>query len=182
MGKELFNKYKMPQNISRNANFECDLYFKVDELELQSTKELVSGAVSSFTALTHIAEDNLEKKWFFIEMKGPHLLINKLWQLECAVRLLPQIDQSIVPGSIVVLMNGDEKEANHAINILKIPGHFKILEYPVFVGWVPTRNIFNTLNHMMSDISELKSDISALKSDMNELKNLVLQFLQNQKK
>jgi hypothetical protein len=193
-GRAFFNKIKVPSSNSYNAgtSYECDLYFKpaAESLELRTTEQLLSGAVSTWTPLTSITEDDLTNKWILIEItQGPHLFVNKLWQLERAVRLLPIIDKSIVPGALVILMNGNFEEAESAIKLIKIPSTFKITQYPLFVGWVKSRNLFTTLNIMENDIKSLTSltsskvesltsIVDSFTSDMSTIKSLLSQLLQ----
>jgi len=62
---------------------------------------------------------------------------------------------------IVVLLNGDSAVAKEAIEGIQIPSTSNINRYPVYVGWVPTRNIYTKIAHMDLKITniELKLDI-----------------------
>jgi hypothetical protein len=68
------------------------------------------------------------------------------------------------------LLNGDEKEAQDAIDMIRIPTNSLIMKYPLLIGWTPARNIYTALKNLQSDVNTLKSDVSTLKSDVRTLK------------
>jgi hypothetical protein len=177
-----------------------DLYFKplVDDGSDIDLSGFLSGAV---TELKHLsaqnATDSMDGKWIFVEIsQGSKFLLQKLWQLERAVQILPLIDANFNPSNLVILLNGDKEEAVYAMNNIHIPPEAKILQYPLFVGWTSTRNIFKILGTlqeemgvMQTDITEMKTDITDMKTDITDMKtditgilSLLRQLLDNQKK
>jgi hypothetical protein len=156
-----------------DSTFSCDLYINFDSPSspVGRTKDFLAGAVTKLHKKTEISEeDDLVGKWIFIEItQGPKFLLQKLWQLERAVRVLPSMGD-YRPASLVVLMNGDESEAADAIDLISIPQDAEILKYPLFIGWTPTRNIFTVVSNLSADVSSLKTDVSLLKTDVASLK------------
>jgi len=152
--------------------FECDLYFQPAG-HIVSTEHLLSGAISELRNKTAVKEDVLFDKepWVFIEITAsPNLLPAKLWQLERAMRLIPVIDPSIVPASVVVLLNGDKEEAEMAMDRIIIPEDYLIQTRPVYIGWVPTRNIFNAINIVSKEVLGIQEDINAMKTNIAGMK------------
>jgi len=130
----------------------------------------------------------MDQQWLFVEIShGPQYLLQKLWQLERAVHILPLLDAKFNPSNLVVLLNGDEMEANLAMENIHIPAQAKILQYPLFIGWTPTRNIFKLLGNLQTGQdelkmemergqNELKMDIQGLEKKLEDIKN-ALDFL-----
>jgi hypothetical protein len=173
--KKLFDK---------NAQMECDMYFKVASSSDGKTADFLSGAVIDIHDKTGIAEGtSLNDRWVFIEItQGPQFLVHKLWQLERAVQLLPQVSMDFEPLSLVVLLNGEEQDARKAIDLIKIPEGAKIAKYPLFIGWTPTRNIFKSFQNLENNVAILQSDVASLKSDMGDVKILLQQLVSRQPK
>ena len=182
------------------ASVECDLYFKplLDDDSDIDLSGFLSGAVTELKQLSaQNATDSMDGKWIFVEIsQGSKFLLQKLWQLERAVQILPLIDANFNPSNLVVLLNGDKEEAIYAMENIRIPPEAKILQYPLFVGWTPTRNIFKILGtlqedmaimkdemgDMKTDITDMKTDITGVKTDITDIKSLLQQLLENQKK
>jgi hypothetical protein len=76
------------------------------------------------------------------------------------------------------LLNGDEKEAQDAIDMIRIPTNSLIVKYPLFIGWTQARNIYTALKNLQSDVNTLKSDVSTLKVDMADVKRMLKQLLE----
>ena len=76
----------------------------------------------------------------------------------------------------MVLLNGDEEEANFTMNNVIIPPEAKIMQYPLFVGWTPTRNIFKILASFQEKVDAgmktLETDMTSMKVDMAIMKTL----------
>jgi hypothetical protein len=105
-----------------NAKVECDLYFNSSDALIGTTKELLAGAVLDLHDKSGVMEKLIDDGWMFIEMtQGPQYLAQKLWRLERAVQILSTIAPTIRPASLVVLMNGEEKEARQAIDLINVP-------------------------------------------------------------
>jgi hypothetical protein len=157
--------------LQRKAEFECDLYFKADSL-VTSTEEFLESAVLDLHKKTDIKEPEFTgTEWIFVEItQGPQFLLQKLWQLERALYILSYFNTPIIPSSLVVLLNGDQKEARDAIDLIKIPGDSLISRYPLYIGWTPTRNIFKSLKNLQDDMTGVKADINGLKADMTGVK------------
>ena len=56
--------------------------------------------------------------------------------------------------------------AESAIGGINISPKSRIAKYPVYVGWVPTRNIYASVAALQTDVAALKTDVAALKTDV----------------
>ena len=156
------------------ASVECDLYFSpsFDSETDINFSNFLSGAVFDLWNLSDKSDSgSMDGKWVFVEIsQGPQFLLQKLWQLERAVRILPLLDAKFNPSNLVVLLNGDAKEAKFAIENIRIPAEAKILQYPLFIGWTPTRNIFKLLSNLQTGQEHLESGQEQLESGQEQLK------------
>jgi hypothetical protein len=109
-------------------------------------KKFFQGCVLDLHRKTNVLETSLANKWIFVEItSSPNLLLQKLFQLERAVRLLPKIDNQYRPEVLCVLLNNPEDVAKQAINLVTIPNDALINSFPLYIGWVPTRNIYKSV-------------------------------------
>ena len=167
-GKSCNNTNRM-RKVPLYSSVECDMYFNPmfdNDLDLSS---FLSGAVLNLKNLSRKREtESMAGKWMYIEIsQGPKFLLQKLWQLERAAHLLPLINANFNPSNLVVLLNGDEEEANFAMNNVIIPPEAKIMQYPLFVGWTPTRNIFKILASFQEKVD---AGMKTLETDMTSMK------------
>jgi hypothetical protein len=106
----------------------------------------------NLTAQTDKFNDDVDvERWIFIEIcEDPMLLPAKLWQLERAARCLPLLNPKIALdfASFAVLLNGEEKDFNAVMSHIRLPSNSILQNYPVIVGWVPTRNIFSSIRQI----------------------------------
>ena len=70
-------------------------------------------------------------------------------------------------GSCVVLHNGSKEESDDAIRKIILPNSMLISKVPVYVGWVPTRNIYSVLQGMESKMQSLQSDVQGMESKID---------------
>jgi len=140
---------------------------KPDDDTLSGSSFLVN-AVEDVVNFTSVSEELYpDRKWFFVEIsQGPKFMLQKIWQIERAVRILTRIDPSYAPKAVAILFNGSKDDYNLAINKLDLPDTLLIKKYPLYIGWVHTRNIFNSF-------SELKSLYTKQAEKTSELKGLV---------
>lgn len=162
---------------NEDTTFEVDLYFKSWE-DIANCREFFQGCVLDLHRKTNVLETSLANKWIFVEItSSPHLLLQKLFQLERAVRLLPKIDNQYRPEALCVLLNGPEDVAKQAINLVTIPNDALINSFPLYIGWVPTRNIYKSVIDLErkfdSKIGALDSKIGALDSKIDSLERSV---------
>ena len=85
-----------------------------------TTTEFLSGAVDTLCNKLMIQDTgSLEGKWVFIEMtEGPQFLVQILWQLEMAKRIL--LIRTFVTLFQNVIMNGDLKEAENSLKLFHV--------------------------------------------------------------
>eukprot|EP01036_Dinobryon_divergens_P034163 gene34163-44136_t len=178
--KSFFSPIKSKQLVV-GASVECDLYFKPDldsdtDFDISS---FLSGAVLDLHKISDKVEcESMDGKWVYVEIsQGPQFLLQKLWQLERAVRILPPLDVKFNPSYLVVLLNGDEKEARFAIENIRVPAQAKILQYPLFIGWTPTRNIFKLLGNLQTGQEQLEKGQEQLETELGDIKVLLEQVL-----
>ena len=57
--------------------------------------------------------------------------------------------------------------AESAIGGINISPKSRIAKYPVYVGWVPTRNIYASVAALQTDVAALKTDVVALDTRIN---------------
>jgi hypothetical protein len=151
-------------NYNDKSEFEVDLYFKSSNEDICDCSMFLQGCVSELHAKTLHQEKSLHNKWVFVEMTaGPKLLMQKLFQLERSVRLLPLIDKQYEPAALCVLMNGPQDLFKQALDLVNIPQDAKINQYPLYIGWVPTRNVYSTMKNFET---KLESRITGLESRM----------------
>ena len=157
------------------TTFECDLYMRIKEPEVLTVVELLQGAVMKIHKLNSVKDIKSAHNWLFIEVSmGPQFLADKLWQLERAARVFKRNDPSFNIGSCVVLHNGSENESDKAIREIKLPDFMLISKVPVYVGWVPTRNIYSVLQGMQDNIKGLQSDVRDIKVNLERLATLLV--------
>lgn len=174
MRGEYFKDIQEKNNCYQSARFEVDLYFQPcpDNEVLISTRGLLSASISELNKITDIDEGSMSKKWIFIELtQGPQFITQKLWQLERALLLIPHLDENVLVGSVIILVNGDKKEFDIAMKSLRpIPANSKLSKLPVYIGWVSTRNIYSTLNQLSTTMTTFGSDLECFKGDLKCLK------------
>ena len=172
--KQLFSPIKI-KNFDVGASVECDLYFNPScDLETDiDISSFLSGAVIDLKNLSDRSQTgSMNRAWVFVEVsQGPKFLLQKLWQLERAVHILTRLDPKFSPSNLVVLLNGDETEAKLAMANICIPENARIRQYPLFVGWTPTRNIFKMLGTLQSEVSAMKIGQDNLKIGQDNLKS-----------
>lgn len=179
--KEISNKATHDES----ARFEADLYFQPcpDNQDIISTHNLLSASVSKIHKISGIDEGIMTNKWIFIELtQGPQFIVQKLWQLERALLLIPLNDKNISVGSVVILVNGEESEFATAMSHLQpLPVDSKLSRLPVYIGWVPTRNIFSTLSKLTdtmatfsTSFNKLEGDVDAMKGDVDAMKGAMV--------
>ena len=158
---------------NEHTSFEVDLYFKSPE-SIENCAEFLQGCMTKLHTKSGKTEGPLTDKWVFIETTAsPSLLLQKLFQLESAVRLLPLIDQKYKPEALCVLVNGNEKDADRAIDLVTIPENARIRQYPLYIGWVPTRNIYTTFRDFDKKLTDKMSSMETKMTSLDkELKNL----------
>ena len=145
------------ENYDKSTLFETDFYFNSAEY-VDDCRALFRGSVSHLHKKTTHTELALQDKWVFVELtESPYLLPQKLFQLERAVRLLPLIDNQYRPEALCVLMNGDKNIADMALDLIRIPKNAEINKYPLYIGWVPSRNIFTLFNNLESKMESMET-------------------------
>ena len=63
----------------------------------------------------------------------------------------------------------EEAVAESAIRGIKISDELRIAKYPVYVGWVPTRNIFASVAALQTSVAVLQTSVAALQTSMTEI-------------
>jgi len=118
-------------------------------------------------------------QWVYMEISdSPRQLVNKLWQLERNLRLCPELERMGISG-VAVLLNGEREIAENAIRGITIPHDLLINRYPVFVGWVPTRNIYASVLKLDDKISVLSNSVSQLSTTVSQLSTNVSKLSSN---
>jgi hypothetical protein len=162
-------KEKKVENYNQSTFFETDFYFKSSE-HIDDCSSLFQGCVSDLHNKTNKEELTLTDKWVFVELtESPYLLSQKLFQLERAVRFLPLIDNQYRPEALCVLMNGDKQIANRALDLIDIPDNAEIKNFPLYIGWVPSRNIFTSLNNLETKMNTMETKMNTMETKMNTM-------------
>jgi hypothetical protein len=159
-----------------NQEIECDLYVQLPfDTGASTVSELLKlSTVDIFSLNGHDAREvSLSGKWVLLEISdSPHHLAHKLFQLERALHLLPTAVNDFLAadvGALVVLLNGDREEAVRAVNFVKKDfANMEMAKYPVFVGWVPYRNMFTRIGQLDDDIQGLNETVHALKNSVDK--------------
>lgn len=152
-----------------SSSFECDLYIKAS---IPSTRSLLAGSVLDLRKITDIHEGDIDGKWIFVETtQEPEYLLEKLAQLERSLYLLPRWDVAYSHGldnvgSAIVLVNGDKKEFDKAMKLFRIPDGSMLSKLPVYVGWVPTRNIFSSFVGLEANVKDIASSQELMESSI----------------
>lgn len=152
-------QYRQPSTV-----FETDFNFKTSQPVANCT-ELFNGCVLNLHKKTLHKESSLTNKWVFAELTlSSDMLAQKLFQLERAVRFLPLLDPKFTPAALCVLMNGEERDAVTAVDLIRIPPGALILKYPLYIGWVPTRNIFSMFNNLKQNFVSMETKIGGMET------------------
>ena len=174
---EFFASHKSSKKYNKSDEFQSDLFVQFDECTdvstclsqaVEWTKNINSGKSS---------ESIHEGSWFMVEIsESANHLRNKLWQLERALTILPPEITTKV-ACVAVLINGDEQIANAAINrVKKLQG--RLSQLPVYVGWVPTRNIFAHISSITKiateDRKRADEDRKLADEDRKSLRQLII--------
>ena len=157
----------------RSDDFECDFYFKPDDDDIGSINELLRGGVEQLHLKFGEPVSNVSGRWCFCEItESPDHIYKKLFQLERAVYFLTRANPHFEISGCVILINGSEEAATAAIESFSVPKDCDIVrkQIPVYIGWVPTRNVYLSISNMESNQAALKTDVAALKSDVAALK------------
>ena len=56
--------------------------------------------------------------------------------------------------------------AESAIRGIKISDESRIAKYPVYVGWVPTRNIYASVAALQTSVAALQTSVAALQTSV----------------
>ena len=59
--------------------------------------------------------------------------------------------------------------AESAIRGIKISDESRIAKYPVYVGWVPTRNIYASVAALQTSVAALQTSVAGLQTSMTEI-------------
>ena len=163
-----FDRISSAPNLMVNQDFECDLYLKSfwdDGASYKSVLSFLGGATQEIFQLgkEEVEDTNMNAKWVLIEMsESPELLAHKLYQLERALSLLPGTTPEFnitEVGALVILLNGRLAEAKRAISYIDNFTLLKIFKFPVYIGWVPTRNIYAALGNLENKVEALGTEM-----------------------
>ena len=154
-------------------NYECDLYVQLpysdDELNIE---QLLQDSTESVFSLNNFEPDNVNVagKWVLVEIsESAQHLAHKLYQLERAMHLLPRAASDFAKedvGALIVLLNGKREHAEMAINYVKLNEALMISRVPVFVGWVPFRNLFVTITDVQGQVGQMDKRITGLTDEV----------------
>ena len=163
-----------------NQEFECDLYVKLSSNN-DNTGGPTTSALQFLGRITEkvfplggreLCDADITSKWVLIEIsESPAHLAHKLYQLERAIRLLPDSVSAfklVDVGALVVLLNGKLEEAEKAVAYFKSMTNLKLLEYPVYVAWVPSRNIYAMIGNVEKKLEHRIDRVSAEIENLNK--------------
>ena len=148
-----FEKIENAPTLLANQDFECDLYIKAcwSREPYKSILLFLNGSTQEVFQLgkEEVEDANINAKWVLIEVsESPRLLAHKLYQLERAILLLPGAVSEFKlcdVGALVILLNGKLDEAKRAISYVQDCTKLQMFRFPVYVGWVPSRNIYSMI-------------------------------------
>ena len=152
--------------------FECDLYVKLpvndDSLTVDRLLQLSTATVV-----------NIAGKWVLIEIsESAQHLVHKLYQLERALHFLPRAASDFATadvGAVIVLLNGKREDAELAMSHCKnLKTELLISGIPVFVGWVPFRNLFSTINTVNTKVEKLQSNVVSMQSNIVSMQSNIV--------
>ena len=173
---------KIPPNFDRKGtnpkykasdSFECDFYFRPVDEGIGSMDELLRGAVDQLHLKTADPAGAVSGRWCFCEItESPKHIYMKLYQLERAVYFLTRSNPKFDIAGCVILINGREDEAERAMQLFSMPPDCELrrTNIPLYIGWVPVRNVYRALSNIEADVTGLKTDVAKLKTDVAELK------------
>jgi hypothetical protein len=174
--KEPVNKFFVKKESGPHKNtdtFECDFYFRESKEQIVSAQQLFGGSTETLHQKAGDDGMNIVGKWILTEisLNAQHAR-QKLYQLERASYFLSLLDPTIQIGAAVILLNGPEVDAERANELFSMPTNSYLTKFniPVFIGWVPTMNIYKVLNRVETDVAGLKTDVAGLKTDVAGLK------------
>ena len=166
----------MKKNYEIGNNFECDLYIKLPGHDSTlNVERLLQFSTTTLFPLNAFdpAQVIIPGKWALIEIsESAAHLAQKLFQLERALHLLPRAttDFSIEDvGAVIVLLNGRREDAEKAVNLVKLNHNLLMSKFPVFVGWVPYRNLFSTINTLQQEVKEMGTELHRMDTDINQM-------------
>ena len=157
----------------RSDSSECDFYFRPVDEDIGSIDELLRGAVDQMHLKTAEPAGAVSGRWCFCEItESPKHLYMKLYQLERAVYFLTRNNPKFDIAGCVILINGAEDEAERAMQSFSMPVDCELrrANIPLYIGWVPVRNVYRALSNIEADVAALKTDVAALKTDVAALK------------
>jgi len=174
-----FSKKKLDENYGLDPStfFETDFYFQTED-SVGACADLLDGCTYWLKQLPGMETKKQvmigEGEWIFIEIaESPTVLPQKLYQLERATRFIPEIDPQIKPKALVVLLNGLEGEAQFAIDNVSVPNQSILRKYPVYVGWVPTRNIFKIMVDQGKQLDNQRKLLDNQRKQLQEILTLL---------
>ena len=177
--KKYFSKIRSTAPVLiANQEFECDLYVKLSSNN-DKTAEPTISALKFLGGITEqvfplggreLCDADITSKWVLIEIsQSPMYLAHKLYQLERAIRLLPDSVSDFKledVGALVIISSGKLEETVKAVSYLKNLNNLKILEYPAYVAWVPSRNIYEMIGNIDK---KLEKNIDRISVNMQSL-------------
>ena len=149
-----FRDMDTPPTLVDGQRFKCDIYIRPSTNE-DDAKKLYKSLLSFLSKFTEevfqLGKEkpknvDISSKWVLIEVsESPRMFAHELYELERAIRLLPdatpEFNVSDI-GALVVLLNGNLKDAKRVVSSVQDFSKLQIFKYPVYVGWLPIRNIF----------------------------------------
>ena len=171
--KKLDNTMKKHES---GDNFECDLYIQL----LRGDEDVsVSQFLQLSTQIVYSLNDfdpnkvNIAGKWVLLEIsESAQHLPHKLYQIERALHFLPRAASDFSKeevGAVIVLLNGKQEDADLAISYVKLNSDLLISNVPVFVGWVPFRNLFVTISDMQGQVEKMGAQLTELTTEVGQM-------------
>ena len=166
----LTNKFVSLKEVNYSATttdnvIECDLYVNLESKndELITVKSFLSTCTEWVKPLGVTSQEEAiitPNSWVLIEIsEDPYHLSRKLYQLERAMHCLPHFgDEYKNISAVICLINGDEDIAKECTSSIALNSDLKISKIPVFVGWVPTRNIFSSFRNLEKKFDRMQEN------------------------
>lgn len=156
--------------------FECDLYIRPPEGgEPISVAQLLQLSTEDVFPINghDPAQVFINGKWAFIEItESPSHLPQKFYQLERAMHFLPRAASDVEKkdvGAVIILLNGKREDAVMAMSFVKLKKELLISSVPVFVGWVPFRNLFVNIHGLKGKVTQLTGQIQEMDTRLGGL-------------
>jgi len=179
------------------SEFECDLYFKITEMEAGMTSSIdhiFKDVVEKKIGLNFDIEDSLEVEagdWVWVEIaETPQSLKSKMMQLERAYRCYSNFDKYFgkknehefsvdVPKYFIICLNGEPNLFDMAADHVRKLYEKKKLDKWSFLDsgiqcvltYTPYRNVYGVLKTMNDEIATIKDEIATIKDDIATTKD-----------